>query len=159
MKHQGRQLSAYHRHPDHPPTPFMYSMPKAMRPPKAPLSALAINRYAMRMPSSSLVYQLHRKRVMAGNRQPSKNPRKIRVVTSPAKFCTKPVQRHVNPQQKVMIGITRLNCKRLTSIEVGNCGVSDFVGGDDGRVVTYFSEDVEDVEHRYGSLWLCQSLA
>jgi hypothetical protein len=95
-------------------------MPKAIRPPKAPLSALAMKRYAMRMPSSSLVYQLHKKSVIDGNRQPSKKPRKMRVVTRPAKFCTKPVQRHVKPQQKVIMGMTRLNCRRLTSREVGN---------------------------------------
>ena len=115
----------YHLHPDHPATPFMYRMPNAIRPPKAPDNADAMNKYAIRMPSSSLVYQLHKKSVIAGNRQPSKKPRKMRVVTRPAKFCTKPVQRHVMPQQKVIVGITRLNWRRLTSSEVGNCSPSD----------------------------------
>lgn len=99
----------YHLHPDHPATPFMYRIPNAMRPPKAPDNADAMKRYAMRIPSSSLVYQLHKKSVIAGKRHPSKKPRKMRVVTSPAKFCTKPVQRHVIPQQKVIVGITLLN--------------------------------------------------
>ena len=103
------KAATYHLHPDHPATPFMYRMPNAMRPPKAPDNAEAMNRYAMRIPSSSLVYQLHRKSVIAGNRQPSKKPRKMRVVTRPAKFCTNPVQRHVTPQQKVIVGITLLN--------------------------------------------------
>jgi len=103
------KAAAYHLHPDHPATPFMYRMPNAMRPPNAPDNADAMNRYAMRIPSSSLVYQLHRKSVIAGNRHPSKKPRKIRVVTRPAKFCTNPVQRHVTPQQKVIVGITLLN--------------------------------------------------
>jgi hypothetical protein len=57
---------------------------------------------------------------MDGNKQPSKKPRKIRVVTSPAKFCTNPVQRHTRPQQNVMTGITLLNWRRFTRIEVGN---------------------------------------
>ena len=92
-----------------------------MRPPKAPESADAMKRYAIRIPNSSLVYQLHKNNVIDGNRQPSKKPRKMRVVTRPAKFCTKPVQRHVTPQQKVIVGITLLNCSRLTSSEVGNC--------------------------------------
>jgi len=103
------KAATYHLHPDHPATPFMYRMPNAMRPPKAPDNAEAMNRYAMRIPSSSLVYQLHRNSVIAGNRHPSKKPRKIRVVTRPAKFCTKPVQRQVMPQQKVIVGITLLN--------------------------------------------------
>ena len=115
------KAATYHLHPDHPATPFMYRMPNAMRPPKAPDSADAMNRYAIRIPSSSLVYQLHKNSVIAGNRHPSKKPRKMRVVTRPAKFCTKPVQRHVIPQQIVMVGITLLNWRRLTSSEVGNC--------------------------------------
>lgn len=80
-----------------------------------------MKRYAILIPSSSLVYQLHRNSVIAGNKHPSKKPRKMRVVTRPAKFCTKPVQRHVIPQQKVIVGMTRLNCRRLTRSEVGNC--------------------------------------
>jgi hypothetical protein len=95
-------------------------MPNAIRPPNAPDNAEAMKRYAIRIPSSSLVYQLHKNSVIAGNRQPSKKPRKMRVVTRPAKFCTKPVQRHVMPQQKVIMGITLLNWRRLTKSEVGN---------------------------------------
>jgi len=139
------KAETHHLHPDHPATPFMYRMPNAIRPPKAPDNADAMNKYAIRMPSSSLVYQLHRKSVIAGNRQPSKKPRKIRVVTRPAKFCTKPVQRHVTPQQKVIVGITLLNWRRLTSSEVGNCLPSDvhIAAGE----CTYFGENVEDVEY------------
>jgi hypothetical protein len=51
----------------------------------------------------------------------------MRVVTRPAKFCTKPVQRHVIPQQNVIVGMTRLNCRRLTRSEVGNCIWSDML--------------------------------
>ena len=72
-------------------------------------SAEAMKRYAIRIPSSSLVYQLHRNSVIAGDKQPLKKPRKILVVTRPAKSCMKPVQRHVKPQQNVMEGMTRLN--------------------------------------------------
>lgn len=97
-------------------------MPKAIKPPKAPLKADAMNKYAMRIPASSLVYQLSKKRVIEGKRHPSKNPRKILVVTSPAKLFTKPVHRHTSPHAKVMAGMTLLNCKRFTRIEVGNCG-------------------------------------
>ena len=128
----------YHRHPGHPFTPSIYNTPKAMRPPKAPLNAEAMNRYATLIPNSSLVYlsiehfisqnrhtrvpshQLHRNSVMLGNKHPSKNPRKILVVTSPPKLCTKPVHMHTTPQQNVIVGITRLNCNFLTSIDVGN---------------------------------------
>jgi hypothetical protein len=112
--------STYHLHPAHPATPFIYKIPNAISPPKAPESADAIKRYAIRIPSSSLVYQLHKNNVMAGNKQPSKKPRKMRVVTRPAKFSTKPVQRHVIPQQNVIVGITLLNWRRLTRSEVGN---------------------------------------
>lgn len=101
------------------------------------------------MPSSSLVYQLHRKSVILGNKQPSKKPRKIRVVTRPAKFWTKPVQRHTRPQQRVIAGMTRLNCKRFTRMDVGNFDeISDAQGKKRIWCMTYFCEDVEDVEHR-----------
>jgi hypothetical protein len=118
--HHNSMFRTHHLQPAHPATPSMYKIPKAINPPNAPLSALAMNRYATLIPSSSLVYQLHRNSVMDGNKQPSKKPRKILVVTKPAKFCTKPVNKHTRPQQNVMVGITRLNCKRLTSSEVGN---------------------------------------
>jgi len=98
----------------------MYKIPNPIKSPNAPLNALAMNRYATRIPSSSLVYQLHRNSVMDGNKQPSKKPKKIRVVTSPAKFRTKPVHKQTTPQQNVTMGMTRLNCRRLTSSEVGN---------------------------------------
>jgi hypothetical protein len=116
----------YHLHPAHPATPFIYKIPNAISPPKAPESADAMKRYAIRIPSSSLVYQLHKNSVIVGNKQPSKKPRKMRVVTKPAKFSTKPVQRHVIPQQNVIVGITLLNWRRLTSSEVGNWTELDF---------------------------------
>jgi hypothetical protein len=110
-----------------------------------------MNKYAMRIPSSSLVYQLQRKSVIDGNKQPSKKPRKIRVVTSPAKFCTKPVQRQTRPQKKVIVGMTRLKDRRLTSSDVGNFVlISDCTKKYHGW--THLCQNVEDVKHGYGSL-------
>lgn len=115
-----KRKKAYHLHPGQSLTPSIYNTPSAISPPNAPLSADAMNRYATRTPNSSLVYQLHKNSVMEGNKQPSKKPRKIRVVTRPPKFCTKPVHMQTRPQQKVMAGITRLNCSRFTKMDVGN---------------------------------------
>lgn len=60
---------------------------------------------------------------MEGNKHPSKNPRKIRVVTKPPKDWTNPVHIHTRPQQNVIAGITRLNCSRFTIMDAGNCMV------------------------------------
>jgi hypothetical protein len=57
---------------------------------------------------------------MEGKRHPSKNPRKIRVTTRDENPLTNPVLRQTMPQQKVMKGMTRLNWRRLTRIDVGN---------------------------------------
>ena len=120
MRYGHLKIATHHLHPAQPRTPSIYSTPTAMSPPNEVLNALAMNKYATLTPSSSRVYQLHRNKVIAGNKQPSKKPRKMRVVTRPPKDCTKPVHRQTRPQQKVMKGMTRLNWSRLTKREVGN---------------------------------------
>jgi len=57
---------------------------------------------------------------MEGKRHPSKNPRNMRVTTRDENPLTNPVLRQTIPQQKVMKGMTRLNWRRLTRIDVGN---------------------------------------
>lgn len=59
---------------------------------------------------------------MDGKRQPSKNPRRIRVTMSEGKPWIKPVHIHTIPQQNAIVGITRLNCRRLTRMDEGNLG-------------------------------------
>ena len=79
-----------------------------------------LKRKAIRNANSSRLYQLHKKSVIDGNRQPSKKPSRMRVVTSEPNDWTRPVQRHTRPQAKVMAGMTRLNWRRFTKMEEGN---------------------------------------
>ena len=75
----------------------------------------------MRVASSSRLYHWQRNKVIEGNRHPSKKPSRILVTMSDGNALTKPVQRQTIPQQKVIVGMTRLNWRRLTRTDVGNC--------------------------------------
>lgn len=104
----------------------------------------------MRVASSSRWYHWQSKRVIEGNKHPSKKPSKILVMTSDGKFWMKPVQRHTIPQQKVIVGMTLLNCRRLTRTDVGNCSRQHKCSVID--CATYLREDVEDIEYGHSSL-------
>ena len=115
-------------------------MPSAMRPPTAPESAEPtsgtvsiqpsidhstldvdlLNKNDTLNPNSSRLYQFARNKVIAGNRQPSNNPRSKRRAKSEAALLMKPMHRQQIPQKNVMAGMTRLNCSLLTYIDAGN---------------------------------------